>query len=178
LIYRVEEAFSAAECDAIVALRTEALVRPAPVWGGAGYVEDARVRQASTCYRARGAETAWLFERLDALFAEAGAALDCPVAPLAEPVQVLRYEVGGHYQVWHTDAGADLDRERRISVSVELSAPEEHDGGDLEIAPDGMGGREGLPRGGARFFLSRSLHRVVPVTRGVRHALVAWAPAG
>lgn len=178
MIYRVEEAFSAAECDLIVALRTEARTRPAPVWGGVDYVVDQRVRQASTCYRERDAETAWLFDRLDALFARAGAALDCPVAALAEPVQVLRYEVGGHYQAWHTDAGADLDRERRISVSVELSEPDAHDGGDLEIAPQGMGGREGLGRGGARFFLSRALHRVAPVTRGVRHALVAWAPAG
>jgi PKHD-type hydroxylase len=31
-----------------------------------------------------------------------------------------------------------------------------------------------LPRGGARLFPSRAIHRVTPVTRGVRHALVAW----
>ena len=178
MIYRVEQAFSAAECDAIVALRTGARIRAGPVWGGADYVEDSRVRQVSTCYRERDAETAWLFARLDALLAEAGAALACPVAPLVEPVQVLRYELGGHYQAWHTDAGTDLDRERRISFSVELSDAADYEGGDLEIAGDGLSGRGGLGRGGGRFFLSRALHRVAPVTRGVRHALVGWAPAG
>ncbi|HEX8261967.1 MAG TPA: PKHD-type hydroxylase, partial [Allosphingosinicella sp.] len=63
---------------------------------------------------------------------------------------------------------------------VELSPLGDHDGGDLEIVPDTIGRPRNLPRGGARFFPSRALHRVTPVRRGLRHALVIWAgaPAG
>jgi PKHD-type hydroxylase len=121
--------------------------------------------------------TAWIYERLDALFAEAGAALGLEVAPMAEPLQLLRYDVGGHFQAWHSDGGYDKQAERLISVSVELSAPEDHDGGDLEIMPVLLGAGNRPARGGARFFKSQAMHRVTPVTRGRRYALVNWAGA-
>ncbi len=63
---------------------------------------------------------------------------------------------------------------RLISVSVELSAPGDHEGGTLEIIPDTVGRTRTLARGGARFFPSKAIHRVTPVTRGLRHALVIW----
>jgi PKHD-type hydroxylase len=44
----------------------------------------------------------------------------------------------------------------------------------LEIAPGTIGLPRTLPRGGARLFPSRAIHRVTPVTRGERWALVAW----
>ena len=88
-------------------------------------------------------------------------------------MQFLRYGLGGHFQSWHSDAGLDRFDERRISLSVELSDPGDYDGGVLEIAP-AVGSPRSLPRGGARLFPSRMIHRVTPVTRGVRHALVAW----
>ena len=69
--------------------------------------------------------------------------------------------------------GSVIFDQRRISVSVELSEPGDYDGGVLEIAP-AVGVPRTLPRGGARLFRSRMIHRVTPVTRGVRDALVAW----
>ncbi len=72
------------------------------------------------------------------------------------------------------DAGTDRYFERQVSLSVELSDPADHDGGLLEIAPAMVGAPRTLPQGGARLFLSRAIHRVTPVTRGERWALVAW----
>ncbi len=167
-------AFTAAECDAIVALGEDKAGEGAPVWTDLGYAVDAAARNAETVLRHREAETASLFARLDALFAAAGEELGIPVGPLTEPVQILRYDVGSHFRTWHTDCGLDRIETRRLSASVELSGPDEHEGGLLEIAPDRMGGPRTLPRGGAVFFPSRALHHVTPVTRGVRRALVAW----
>ena len=116
----------------------------------------------------------WLFARLDKLFAAAADAFGLPVGPLVEPVQILRYEAGGHFATWHSDAGLDAHDRRRISTSVELSERSDYEGGELEIVPDLVGRPRTLPRGSAQLFPSRALHRVTPVVRGRRWALVAW----
>ena len=166
-------AFSAEECARIVALAEAAGLAPATVYGGAGTQVDANIRDVATSHHVRTTETAWLHDRLDALFAEAAAALGVSVAPMAEPLQILRYDEGGHFRTWHSDAGLDARDRRLLSVSVELSPREAHEGGDLEIVPSVLG-RRTLEQGGARFFLSRALHRVTPVTHGTRWALVNW----
>jgi PKHD-type hydroxylase len=168
----VREAFTPAECEAIVALAAGAEARPAPVWGGSAYHVDERVRSAAQSYHPRGPATEWVYDRLDDLFAAAAARFGIAVGPAAEDFQLLEYRVGGHFQAWHTDAGADKHDARLISVSVELSDPAQFDGGLLEI-PQALAA-ERLPRGGARLFLSRLIHRVTPVTRGTRWALVNW----
>ncbi|HEY5722615.1 MAG TPA: 2OG-Fe(II) oxygenase [Allosphingosinicella sp.] len=178
MIFDRPDAFSGDECDRIIALGEGGDPRPAPVYGRTGEeAVDTAVRDVITSYRARSDETAWLYARLDALFAEAGVALGSPVGPIAEDVQILRYGPGCHFGLWHSDAGFDVQGARILSVSVELSEPGDYDGGMLEIVPETVGRARTLPRGGARFFPSRALHRVTPVTRGVRHALVIWTGA-
>jgi len=167
-------AFSHEECDRLIALAEGSALAPAPTYGGSGHIPPDRVRRVAVSMQERGQATAWFFDRLDALFADAAAELGVAVAPMTEPVQILRYAFGDHFQAWHTDSGADRHDERLLSVSVELSEPGDHDGGDLEILPDLIGKARTLPRGGARVFLSRTLHRVTPVRSGVRWALVNW----
>lgn len=166
--------FSAEECERLIALAQGSELAPAPVYGGADHVPPDRVRKVGVSMQPRGESTAWFFDRLDALFADAGAELGVAVAPMTEPVQILRYAPGDHFQAWHTDAGADRTGDRLLSVSVELSDLGHHEGGDLEILPDLIGKARTLERGGARIFLSRALHRVTPVRSGVRWALVNW----
>ncbi len=50
--------------------------------------------------------TAWIYERLDALFAEAAARFETEVDPAFEDIQFVRYGVGAHFQTWHSDAGS------------------------------------------------------------------------
>jgi PKHD-type hydroxylase len=177
LHYDRADALSGEECDAAIALADEAAMAMAPVYGGGfDYVPPDRVRRVGQALRTRENGPDWLFDRLDALFAEAAEALGVEVAPMAEPVQILRYGPGDHFQAWHTDAGIDRVDERLLSVSIELSDPGDHEGGALEILPDLVGRGRTLKRGGARLFFSRGLHRVTPVTRGVRWAIVNWTP--
>jgi PKHD-type hydroxylase len=173
------EAFGAAECDRIIALADMAPTGPGPLYGGAEPVVDVARRDVRSSLVARAAAL-WLFARLDALFADAAEAFGLPVGALGEPVQVLRYAQDGHFRMWHTDAGPDTGERRRISMSIELSDAADYEGGELEVVPDLVGRARTLPRGGAHLFPSRALHRVVPVTRGARWALVAWtgAPEG
>jgi len=172
--FAVEHAFSAAECEAIAALGESAPGESAPVWNELGYAVDPAARDVHTALRVREAETDWLFDRLDALLARAGTEFGLAVGPLSEPVQILRYDCGCHFQRWHTDGGLDRIDKRLISVSVELSDAADYEGGTLEIVPELVGPPRTVPRGGAIFFPSRALHRVTPVTHGTRRALVAW----
>lgn len=170
-------AFTPAECEAIVALGARDGLEAATVWNGTHDHVDPRVRRAERCLWPRDSGTAWIYHRLDALFAEAAERLDTEIDPVFEDIQLIRYGVGAHFQTWHSDAGTDRFDARRISMSVELSEAGEYDGGVLEIAP-ATGAARTLPRGGARLFASRMIHRVTPVTRGVRYALVAWTGKG
>lgn len=174
LIHEVPRAFSDDECEALVALGARSGLVPATVWAGEGDRVVPAVRSVRTSYHPRGPATAWIYERLDLLFERAGEAFGLAVVPVVEPLQILRYDEGGHFRTWHSDAGYDAMERRLVSVSVELSPLGDHEGGDLEIIPDTVGQRRTLERGGARFFPSRAIHRVTPVTSGVRHALVIW----
>jgi PKHD-type hydroxylase len=168
------DAFKPAQCDALVVLGAAAPDAAGPVWTAAAYGIDPDARDVRSTLHERDGDTGWLFDRLDALFAQAAEALGFFVGPIVEPVQILRYGEGCHFGRWHSDSGLDRQESRKISVSVELSDAGDYQGGLLEIVPDTVARPRTLPRGGAHFFPSRALHRVGPVTGGVRWSLVAW----
>ena len=116
----------------------------------------------------------------------------------SETLQFAKYNVGEFYG-WHHDEGlsssykpkptvtkdSDLNVEnylktkcqlvRKLSVSLLLSDPEEYEGGNLELKSlDGELFIAPRIRGTICIFDSRTLHRVQPVTKGVRKSLVAW----
>jgi PKHD-type hydroxylase len=96
---------------------------------------------------------------------------------------VLQYAVYEHAQGgffdWHNDYGRSRDdpgqEPRKITLSLQLSDGTAYDGCDLEIRaahPVDVAPRE---RGCLVAFPANALHRVTPVTRGRRKALVVWA---
>lgn len=90
-----------------------------------------------------------------------------------EPLQLAEYAVGDGYG-WHLDIGPGPGNAslRKLSASIQISASHEYDGGDLELWGSSSVDRE---KGTLIVFPSYLLHRVAPVTRGVRFSLVAWA---
>ena len=82
------------------------------------------------------------------------------------------YGNGGHYD-WHADLGPGISN-RKLSCVLQLSTPEEYDGGELQMNPGGsiISVPKGL--GTLCFFPSFLLHRVTPLSSGVRLSLVTW----
>ena len=75
---------------------------------------------------------------------------------------------------WHTDTGPDMNH-RKISLSAQLSDPDDYSGGVFELERGGMLETVGhLEKGSAIMFPSILRHRVLPVRNGVRKSLVVW----
>lgn len=95
-----------------------------------------------------------------------------------EPAQFTRYKLNQYYN-WHFDQDAQPDSNgkiRKLSCTVQLSHPDEYEGGDLQFeTPYGQfTANEIKPKGSICVFPSYVTHRVTPVTSGVRQSLVMW----
>ena len=85
------------------------------------------------------------------------------------------YDGSGTHYDWHVDNNMLTDLPpRKLSMSVQLSDPDDYDGGGLEIS-DGQIVEATDARGAVIVFPSYRVHRVTPVTEGVRRSLVVWA---
>lgn len=93
-----------------------------------------------------------------------------------KPIMFSRYEPGMEYGT-HVDNAVMSGRppvRSDVSLTLFLSEPDTYDGGELTIQT--LTGEEQikLPAGSIVTYPSSTLHRVAPVTRGVRVAAVTW----
>jgi PKHD-type hydroxylase len=120
----------------------------------------------------------WIMDRMVKVVAEANrAAFDFALDDFAESAQIARYgaEGQGHFD-WHSDIGSGaLAARRKLTIVVQLSDPESYSGGQLELRPDSNIRLADQAQGTATVFPSFVLHRVTPVTAGVRWSLTLWA---
>ena len=123
-------------------------------------------------------ETAWIWEKLTNVIANANQQyFKFNLTGCYEPIQlgVYKAEDSGHYN-WHTDASnTDNGVPRKLSMSILLSDPSEFEGGELQIKTHNDEVQTlNTVKGRAWFFSSYTLHRVTPVTKGIRRSLVLW----
>jgi PKHD-type hydroxylase len=93
---------------------------------------------------------------------------------ITEMAQYTEYPSGGFYD-WHMDSNINFEQEppvRKISMTCLLSHESEFEGGELQLEKEKN--KVKLVQGQAVFFASFILHKVAPVTRGVRKSLVMW----
>jgi predicted 2-oxoglutarate/Fe(II)-dependent dioxygenase YbiX len=141
---------------------------------GAGTM-DPTIRRSQVVFLGTEEKYRWLYERVWAAARECNRqffAVD--IATVEANIQLARYDSGdlGHYN-WHTDF-AGFRPLRKISISIQLSRPEDYEGGDLELLFGNSPLQLDKTRGTFIAFPSFMLHRVTPVTRGTRWSLVAW----
>ena len=91
-----------------------------------------------------------------------------------EPLQYTVYSEGGYYG-WHMDLGPGPAQRRKLSLTIQLSDPSEYEGGDFEAQTGSEVITGPKERGTVIAFPSWIIHRVTPVTRGIRRSLVVWA---
>ena len=112
-------------------------------------------------------------------------------------MQYTRHEEGQFY-TWHNDAGLagqykpvsvgnrqdglandflneNIEMVRKLSFVMQLSNPDDYEGGNLQLLDEG-GNSYIAPRqrGTVILFDSRTQHRVLKVTKGIRKSIVGW----
>jgi len=76
---------------------------------------------------------------------------------------------------WHLDIGPGKYNKRKLSYSIFANNPSEYEGGDLEIILDhDKTFKVPKEKGNLVIFPSYLLHRVTPITKGVRKVIVGF----
>ena len=122
-------------------------------------------------------DTEWLYDRIAYIVRQInGQYYRYDIQGFVEHFQYTVYnsEELGHYE-WHTDSGASTPAPRKLSFVLQLSDPSEYEGGDLQLMYSKDPTTIKKQKGFAALFPSHTLHRVTPVTAGVRRTLVVWA---
>lgn len=139
-----------------------------------GFGVDKTIRDSKICWLYPD-EAPWVYQRLTKVIINLNNDyFKFDLFGLIEGLQFTKYEApSGRY-------GAHIDKSfngiiRKLSISVQLSDPQDYEGGDLTFNFGGSG-LEILPKeqGKAIAFPSYVLHEVQPVTKGTRYSLVAW----
>jgi PKHD-type hydroxylase len=168
-------AMSPAECADLTALCAAAPVRDAALVG-ATTAHD--IRRAEIVWLDDLPQAAWVMDRMIGITVAAnreGFGFD--LTDFGESPQAARYDAAraAHFD-WHADIGGGMWAARRkLTVVVQLSEPDAYQGGALDIWSGHS--PETAPRdvGTAVVFPSFHLHRVQPVTQGLRWSLTLWA---
>jgi PKHD-type hydroxylase len=166
-----DQELSKIESDLSILSLTEAKL------GDQGEENNKEIRISKVKWIPKNEQWRWLYEKLIAMAAEANNTIwHFDLHSANELIQYTEYyaEEGGHY-AWHMDCSVDYMSHRKISITVQMSDTDEYEGGDLELWIGGNEPKKG-PRGKGVgvLFPSYILHRVTPVTKGLRKSLVLW----
>jgi len=139
--------------------------------------QDKSIRSSSVKWVPKNKEWGWLYDKMMTMIKEANDTIwNFDLYSVLDDVQYTEYHAtnDGHYG-WHQDIGPGALSTRKVSITVQLSGPDEYEGGDLEYWKGGQDIQK-APRGKGVVFIfpSYMMHRVTPVTKGVRRSFVLW----
>ncbi len=166
--------FSPSDCAAVEALtgatKEAGIVQPED----AGPDERGPYRKSHVAWIRPGPGTSWVFDKAQEFVIKANAhAYRMDLAGFTEPLQVAEYGEAQFYD-WHLDVGAERFSIRKLSFIVQLTDPAAYEGGTVELLYSREAFAIPKTQGAMAVFPSYLLHRVNPVTRGLRKSLVGW----
>lgn len=172
-----DDGFSDGELQLIIKLG-EALRLDKAIVGAENGVEDPSIRVSKVSW-IEYSNCPWLYDRLAYITRQInGQYYNFDLYGFAENMQFTVYESNadgqGHYG-WHIDKGySPGGAPRKLSMVLQLSDPDEYEGGDLELLYSKQPVAMEKKKGRVYFFPSYTLHQVTPVTKGTRRTLVVW----
>ncbi|HWY60346.1 MAG TPA: 2OG-Fe(II) oxygenase [Rhizomicrobium sp.] len=174
-----EGAFGAADLKAIEQY-ADGLPHENATVDGFDYRYDPALRKTKVAWIEQNALTQPFYDRLETIILSLNSQFFQYDLAKLEPIQYALYDGSeqGHFD-WHVDYDRDTGHERpyarKLSISVQLSGPSHYEGGELQARVRSRIDAAPKTFGTVIAFPSYVLHRVTPVTSGVRKALVAWA---
>lgn len=147
-----------------------------------------RTRETNLKWISLDENSNWLFKKIIQCINEVNVNNYGYILKFVEDLQFAEYtsQTKGFYSK-HTDCGDKYGIEnfvdiRKLSFSIQLSTPDEYEGGELKFytrkkslyTKEMEGDVAKKEKGTITFFPSFILHEVTPVTKGIRYSLVSW----
>lgn len=137
---------------------------------------DSEIRTSKLSWVSNNGEISWLYDRLAYIARKLNSEFyGFDVFGFVEDLQFTVYDgdENGHY-TWHMDMGEGTQAPRKLTLVLQLSDPSEYEGGELQTFTRPNIDSVEKKRGMIAAFPAWTLHRVTPVTKGVRKTLVVW----
>jgi PKHD-type hydroxylase len=92
-----------------------------------------------------------------------------------QSLQFTKYDASSSdFYTKHIDLAYGEFNTRKLSFTIQLSDPDDYEGGDLVYHCSGSPETGIREKGSIMIFPSYTLHEVTPVTKGTRYSLVGW----
>lgn len=116
----------------------------------------------------------WIYDKLSAACIQANTnRYKFDITGFQTELQLASYGIQNFFE-WHMDFGPGAISNRKLSITVQLSDPDEYEGGELQFMINQNIFTATKEKGTAIIFPSFGLHRVTPVTKGERKSIVGW----
>jgi PKHD-type hydroxylase len=163
-------AFSKLECETIINIaKDKGLIKGSTKGRDTKDVRDSKI---SWLYPVDGMD--WVFRRVTDIVLNLNERFfKFDLFGINEGFQFTNYEAPSGKYGKHVDRGMNIPV-RKLSISVQLTNPEEYEGGELYLYDDDKGTVMDKAQGTLILFPSYILHEVMPVTKGTRNSLVTW----
>jgi PKHD-type hydroxylase len=164
-----DKAFSDEECDAIVEYGKKFTLHEGTTLGA-----PSDIRKSNVVFIQPTEENEWVYRRLtDIVVGINSQYFNFDLTGFNEGLQFTEYVApDGHYD-FHVDKIYNQVI-RKLSIVLQLTDPETYTGGDFEFNDGPVIEKLSRKKGTLLAFPSYYLHRVTPVTSGIRHSLVGW----
>ena len=167
----LQSAFSDDECEKIIEIGNN-------LKGEQALLEDGVIaknyRDSEISWIINSNENVWIFEKLRQIIIDINEKyFGFELYGFYEPIQFTKYQAPSGKYDKHVDI-LHQDFVRKLSITVQLSDPNDYEGGDLLIHNSSRPIFTNKIRGTITAFPSFVLHEVTPVTKGTRYSLVAW----
>lgn len=161
------------ECDSVRALWNPDEMLEAMVGNSEMKDKKEDLRKSSINFLKPG-KNDWLYDRLAQACIQVNSnRFKFDIKGFQTELQLAKYEDGGFFD-WHMDFGSGNISNRKLSITVQLSDPDEYEGGNLQFLVNQNTVDAPREKGTAVIFPSFFPHRVLPVTKGCRMSVVGW----
>lgn len=160
------------EVNRVLEFWEEDKIEKATVSGGEKYKDD--LRKSSVMFIDKTKANDWIYRKLAELSVVTNSQrYNYDILGFQQELQLTRYSKDDFFE-WHLDFGPGSISVRKLSVTVQLSDPDEYEGGDLEFMINQNIVKAPRKKGTVIIFPSFILHRVTPITKGTRQSIVGW----
>ena len=170
-----EGGFSKEECESLIELGKSKELEFAKTGALEAPVDNIRKSQVSWIYPSDNFE---VYQKLSAVVKNLNPEhYKFDLYGFVEGLQFTEYKEPDDHYTWHVDISFVGSITRKLTVVLQLSDPNDYEGGDLEISTgrfEDSCSQAKKEQGTVIVFPTFMMHRVAPVTKGTRYSLVGW----